>query len=55
MVILLLIYSANCNQEEIFEIDGLNWNNCMYVGCYARDIFIYLHQREVSIYYTIFI
>lgn len=46
--IFLIYRSVNCNEEEIFEIDQNSWNNFMYVGCYARDIFKYLKRREVN-------
>lgn len=51
-LILTFIYrsSINCKDAQIdtFEIDEVNWNNLLYVGCYAREIFEYLRQREVS-------
>lgn len=43
------------NNDEIFEIDQTNWSDFMYMGCYARDIFKYLRQREVSYYFIIFL
>lgn len=40
--------SVQCEKnEEVFEIDKANWSDFMYVGCYAREIFKYLKQREV--------
>lgn len=47
--IISFVYSSiNCHDEEIFEIDLTNFNDFIYVGCYARNIFNYLRQREVS-------
>lgn len=51
MLILFLIYrsvNSKKDDEEVFEIDKTNWNDFLYMGCYARDIFKYLKQREVS-------
>ncbi|XP_025418291.1 G2/mitotic-specific cyclin-B3 isoform X1 [Sipha flava] len=40
------VQEVTCNEDEIFETDQAHWNNFMYVGCYAREIFKYLRQRE---------
>ncbi|XP_050438913.1 G2/mitotic-specific cyclin-B3 isoform X2 [Adelges cooleyi] len=41
--------------EEIFEIDQSSWNNFVYVGCYAKDIFRYLRAREEQFLVTDYI
>lgn len=46
-VMFSFIYRCVAPKEEVFEIDKTNWNDFVYVGCYARDIFKYLRQREV--------
>ncbi|XP_050527673.1 G2/mitotic-specific cyclin-B3 [Daktulosphaira vitifoliae] len=42
-------------EEEIFEIDQTSWNNFVFVGCYARDIFKYLRNREEQFVITDYI
>lgn len=48
LILTFIFRSSNNCKGNIFEIDELNWNNFIYVGCYAQDIFKYFRHREVG-------